>query len=130
MTGRLEHSLVGNVKFDKEHAQIFNQLNYLATVTIERPDELLRESKLLMQMMVKHCIEEEQFMLDVQYKFFDIHREQHVELTQYLKRICGNILELSDEVVQFQIEKFGRAMQDHIEHFDIKFYLVAPHNGS
>jgi hemerythrin-like metal-binding protein len=120
---------IGNVKFDKEHQQIFNQINYLVEATDLSPMELRSECQRLMSIMVKHCIEEEQFMLSIKYDFYEIHREQHVELTQYMKRICSNISELSGDVILFQLEKVARAFQEHIDIFDSKFYAIAPHNG-
>lgn len=122
-------SLINNVKFDKEHQEIFNQINYLIEATNLSQMDLRNECQRLMSMMIKHCIEEEQFMLNVKYDFYEIHREQHVEITQYLKRICTNISELSTDVIIFQFEKIGRAFQEHVEVFDSKFYAIAPHNG-
>lgn len=120
---------INNAKFDKEHQQIFNQIHYLIEASDLSPTDLRSECQRLMMMMIKHCIEEEQFMLTVKYDFYEIHREQHVEITQYTKRICANVTELSRDVILFQLEKVARAFQEHIEIFDSKFYAIAPHNG-
>jgi hemerythrin-like metal-binding protein len=122
---KFAHYKVDHPKFDDDHYTILMQIKRMMHENFSSREEVKLEAAKLIDMIIRHFIEEEQYMLEVKYNHFESHREQHVELSQYLKRICTNISDLSRTVSKFQFDKVSHAFVHHIDNFDIQFYNAA-----
>ena len=118
---------VGVDDIDNQHkklVQILNDLHYV--IANNEGDKAIKELLLkLLEYTKEHFVDEEKFMIEIEFPGFDKHFQKHFKLTEQVEQFCDNVNN-GVEINQLELVVFVMDwLKDHIMEEDMEYARYA-----
>ena len=108
-------------EYDNQHKALFDQIDVLYSLYKEqRYENINLEVVKLKELLFDHLVDEEKFMEDINFPYFEYHKASHVAFRREITDIVNKVL-ANDMKYSFALHTFEETFLKHVDHYDTQY---------